>query len=104
MEDIGQYTDDQVGAAVRSLHDQSRSVLDRYVTLQPVIDGVEGTPTRIEKRDANSIKLLGNVPADGKASQGVLRHKGWRAERVDLPKLASGQDVKILAPAEIEIE
>jgi hypothetical protein len=65
---------------------------------------VEHTPTRIESRDPNSIKLLGNVPADGKASQGILRHKGWRVEKVDLPKIAAGQDVKVLAPAEIEIE
>lgn len=104
MEDITGYEDEQVGAAVRSLHEQSRATLLRYVTLKPVVDGVEHTPTRIESRDPNSIKLLGNVPADGKASQGVLRHKGWRVENVDLPKIAPGQDVKVLAPAEIEIE
>ena len=104
MEDITGYSDDQVGAAVRSLHEQSRSTLLRYVTLKPVVDGVEHTPTRIESRDPNSVKLLGNVPADGKASQGILRHKGWRVEKVDLPKITPGQDVKVLAPAEIEIE
>ena len=104
MEDISGYSDDQVGAAVRSLHEQSRTALLRYVTLKPVVDGVEHTPTRIESRDPNSIKLLGNVPADGKASQGILRHKGWRVEKVDLPKIAPGQDVNVLAPAEIEIE
>lgn len=104
MEDIASYSDDQVGAAVRSLHEQSRASLSRYVVLRPIIDGVEHTPTKIESRDPTTIKLLGNVPADGKASQGILRHKGWRVERVDLPKIASGQDVHILAPAEIEIE
>ena len=61
MEDISAYSDDQVGAAVRSLHDQSRTALSRYVTLAPVIDGVEHTPTRVDSRDPNSIKLLGNV-------------------------------------------
>jgi hypothetical protein len=104
MEDISGYSDDQVGAAVRSLHEQSRATLLRYVTLKPIVDGVEHTPARIESRDPNSIKLLGNVPADGKASQGILRHKGWRAEKTDLPKITPGQDVKVLAPAEIEIE
>ena len=104
MEDIAGYEDEQVGAAVRSLHEQSRATLLRYVTLKPVVDGVEHTPTRIESRDPSSIKLLGNVPADGKASQGILRHKGWRVDNVDLPKIAPGQDVKVLAPAEIEIE
>ena len=104
MEDISAYGDDQVGAAVRPLHEQSRSVLARYVTIRPVIDGVEGTSTQIETRDPNCVKLLGNVPADGKAAQGILRHRGWRAEKVDLPKIPSGQDVRVLAPAEIEIE
>lgn len=104
MEDIAGYGDEQVGAAVRSLHEQSRTVLNRYVTLKPVIDGVEHTQTRIETRDPNAVKLLGNVPADGKATQGILRHKGWRVEKIDLPKIATGQNVTILAPAEIEIE
>ena len=43
MEDISAYSDDQVGAAVRGLHDQSREALSRYLTLVPVIDSVEGT-------------------------------------------------------------
>src|SRR5947209_5311588 len=34
MEDISGYADDQVGAAVRSLHEQSRASLTRYVTLR----------------------------------------------------------------------
>src|SRR5262245_9503704 len=43
MEDIAAYSDDQIGAAVRELHDQCRDSIARYVTLTPVIDGVEGT-------------------------------------------------------------
>jgi hypothetical protein len=31
----------------------------------------------------------------------LLRHKGWKAEKVDLPALPPGN---ILAPAEIEVE
>jgi hypothetical protein len=69
-----------------------------------VVDAVEGTPTRIESRDPNTVKLLGNVPADGKVSQGILRHRGWRVEKVDLPKLSPNQNMTVLAPAEIEIE
>lgn len=104
MEDISAYSDDQVGAAVRSLHGQCRETLDRYVTLTPVLDGIEGTSTRVPSRDPHTIKLLGNVPADGKASQGILRHKGWRVDKIELPKVQSSQAVSVLAPAEIEIE
>ena len=48
MEDISAYPDDQVGAAVRDLHQQCRDSLNRYVHLGPVIDGVEGSPTKLD--------------------------------------------------------
>ena len=104
MEDISAYSDDQVGAAVRTLHDQSRDSLNRYLRLAPVIDGVEGTFTKIDTNDPSSVKLLGNVPASGKAPGGLLRHKGWRAEKIDLPPIPPGSNATVIAPAEIEIE
>lgn len=104
MEDIAAYSDDQVGAAVRSLHDQCRQSLSRYLQLSPVIDGVEGTFTKVETNDPANVKLLGNVPASGKASGGLLRHKGWRADRIDLPPLSASQNAAVIAPAEIEVE
>ena len=102
MEDISGYSDDQVGAAVRNVHEQCREALGRCLRLKPVIDGVEGTFTSVT--DAAGIKFLGNVPAKGKPSGGTLRHKGWRAETVNLPRLSPQQDHTLLAPAEIEVE
>ncbi len=103
MEDIASYSDDQIGAAVRELHDQCRDSIARYVTLQPVIDGVEGTFAKAPSADPNLVKFVGNVPAKP-PSGGTLRHKGWRVARVDLPALSAKQDANIIAPAEIEIE
>ena len=103
MEDIASYSDDQVGAAVRELHDQCRDSIARYVTLQPVIDGVEGTPARAPSGDPNAVRFIGNVPATPPPG-GTLRHKGWRAAKVDLPGLTAKEDTTIVAPAEIEIE
>jgi hypothetical protein len=103
MEDITSYADDQIGAAVREMHDTCRDSIARYVTLQPVIDGVEGTFTKAPSNDPNVIKFIGNVPAQP-PSGGTLRHKGWRAAKVDLPALSARQDAAIIAPAEIEIE
>jgi hypothetical protein len=103
MEDIGGYQDDQIGAAVRELHDQCRDAVNRYVTLQPVIDGVEGTFAKAPSTDPNVVKFVGNVPAKP-PSGGTLRHKGWRAAKIDLPALGARQDASIIAPAEIEIE
>jgi hypothetical protein len=103
MEDVSGYSDDQIGAAVRELHDQCRDAIGRYVTLAPVIDGVEGTYAKAPAQDANLVKFVGNVPAKPPAG-GTLRHKGWRATKVDLPNLPAKQDATIIAPAEIEIE
>jgi hypothetical protein len=103
MEDVSAYSDDQIGAAVRELHDQCRDAIARYVTLVPVIDGVEGTYAKAPGQDPNLVKFLGNVPAKPPAG-GTLRHKGWRAAKVDLPALSGKQDATIIAAAEIEIE
>jgi hypothetical protein len=101
MEDISAYSDDQVGAAVRDVQAQSKQSLGRYLQFQPVIDGVEGTYTKTEGLAQGAIKLIGNVPANGKAPGGLLRHKGWQAAKVDLPAAVPGT---VLAPAEIEVE
>ncbi len=103
MEDISGYADDQVGAAVRELHDQCRDSLGRYVKLEPVIDGVEGTFAKAPSKDANVVKFVGNVPAKPPEG-GTLRHKGWRAVKIELPAVSAKQDAAIVAPAELEIE
>jgi hypothetical protein len=101
MEDISTYSDEQVGAAVRDVQAQAKQSLERYLQFQPVIDGVEGTYTKTEGLAQGAIKLIGNVPANGKAPGGLLRHKGWQAAKVDLPAALPGT---VLAPAEIEVE
>ncbi|MBV8553837.1 MAG: DUF2760 domain-containing protein [Acidobacteriaceae bacterium] len=106
MEDIAAYADDQVGAAVRTMHADCKASLSRHVTLVPVMDAVEGTFQKLDATkapDPNRIKLIGNVPASGKVPGGTLRHRGWLASQVDLPSLGK-QDPSVLAPAEIEVE
>jgi hypothetical protein len=109
LEDIAAYTDDQVGAAVRPVHEGCRAAIGRHVKLQPVIDGVEGTLTRLSAagltaKDTSAVKIVGNVPPDGKVEAGTLRHRGWKVERVDLPPLKAGERATVVAPAEIEVE
>lgn len=106
MEDIAGYEDDQIGAAVRTLHADSKATLARHLTLAPVIDGVEGTFQKLDASktpDPGRIKLIGNVPANGKVGGGTLRHRGWIVSSVQLPALGK-QDVKVIAPAELEVE
>jgi hypothetical protein len=106
MEDISSYSDDQIGAAVRSMHADSRTSLMRHVKLVPVVDGVEGIFQKLDAAktpDPNRYKLIGNVPASGKVPGGTLRHRGWLVESVNLPPIGK-QDVAVIAPAELEVE
>lgn len=106
MEDIASYSDDQIGAAVRSLHADCKTSLTRHIALVPVIDGVEGTYQQLDASkapDPNRIKLIGNVPATGKVAGATLRHRGWIASSLNLPPLGN-QDASVLAPAELEVE
>lgn len=109
MEDITPYSDEQIGSAVRNIHAQSREALKKCLTLAPVIDGVEGTFTQPEAagavaREANAIKFIGNLPAQGKPRGGLLRHRGWRVDSINLPAPPARQNLAILAPAELEVE
>lgn len=106
MEDISSYSDQQIGAAVRSLHEACRQTLARYVRLEPVIDGVEGSFTRVSADMARSaaVKFVGRTPAEGVPDGGILRHRGWRAAGIQLPALETGEDFSVVAPAEIEVD
>jgi hypothetical protein len=102
MEDLGGYADAQIGAAARDVHAGCRDALERYVSLQAVLEDEEGRPVTIERgADPASVKVVGSV-AGAPPYRGVLRHRGWQATRVDLPPLPSAGRT-ILAPAEVEI-
>jgi hypothetical protein len=103
MEDIAPYSDEQVGAAARSMHGPAREALERYMKFTPVVDGVEGTFAKAPSKDAATVKFIGNVPAT-LPEGGTLRHRGWRVANVALPGINPKQDMTILAPAEIEVE
>ncbi len=103
-EDITPYQDAQIGAAVRELHANCRQVLDHYLKLEPIIAGDEDQPVTVEDDfDPAAIKLIGNVV--GKPPlRGLLRHRGWRVAKIDLPPLqAEGTGRAVIAPAEVEI-
>ncbi len=102
-EDIQPYDDTQIGAAVRSIHESCRQILTEHLTVEPVLSGQEGDEVTVpEGFDPSAIRLIGNVSGEP-PFRGVLRHAGWRTTQVKLPDQPSGQDPKIVAPAEVEI-
>lgn len=108
-EDLTPYADDKVGAVVRGVHDSCRKALDRAVQLAPVVDGVEGTVTKfaatgVKAGDSARVKLMGKVPPDGKAEGGILQHKGWQVKEMTLPAEDASTRLRVIAPAEVEVE
>jgi hypothetical protein len=102
MEDLTPYQDAQIGAAVRDVHGGSRQALQRYFTLEPVLDDEEGRPVSVERgTDPARLKVTGNTAA-APPLRGTLRHRGWEATRVELPPLAASGRT-IVAPAEVEV-
>jgi uncharacterized protein DUF2760 len=103
-ENIADYSDAQIGAAVRELHQNCRQVLERYVKLEPILDSAEGQPVTVQAGfDAATIKVIGNI-AGRPPLRGMLRHRGWRVTRLQLPPLPESASRSIIAPAEVEIE
>jgi hypothetical protein len=84
------------------VHAGARQALQRYFTLEPVLDDEEGRPIALEPHvDAARVKVIGSMTG-ATALRGVLRHRGWEATRVSLPPLpAAGHH--IVAPAEVEV-
>lgn len=103
MENLANYTDAEIGAAARVVHEGCRKVLNEHFTIAPIREESEGSRVTLnEGFDAASISLTGIVV--GKAPfHGSLTHRGWRAKDVRLPKLAEHHDAAVLAPAEVEL-
>ena len=98
-EDIAGFSDADVGAAARAVHDGCRAVVREHFTLAPARDESEGATISIEEGyDAGRVKLVGAV---GKPPwRGALRHRGWVVSAARMPELLAGADPSVLAPAE----
>ena len=103
QENLSAYSDADIGAAARVVHEGCAKVLKEHFTIQPVRSEAEGSRIELpEGFDAAAVRLTGNVV--GKAPfRGALSHRGWRSSSVRLPKLAEAHDAAILAPAEVEL-
>lgn len=102
-EDLNAYEDAQIGAAVRSIHENCNRVTAKYLSLEPVLDQEEGRTLTLQKGfDPLAVKLIGNVTGEPPFT-GVIRHKGWKTGKLELPTLSAGQDPSVIAPAEVEI-
>ena len=102
-EDVKAYSDADIGAAARVVHEGCRKVLREHFSIQPLRSETEGSRVTLpEGFDAAAVRVTGNVV--GKAPfTGTLSHRGWRVADTRLPKLAAGHDAAIVAQAEVEL-
>jgi len=102
-EDLTPYSDEQVGTAVRAIHDGCRAAIRERITLRPILAAAEGATVTVERGfDPAAVRVIGNVRGEP-PYRGVLRHPGWRSERVTLPERTGSADATIVAPAEVEV-
>jgi len=103
LEDLSAYTDAQIGASVRDIHQKSKKVIRDHVTLEPVLPQTEGASVTVPVGfDPSAIRLLGNVTGQAPFT-GTLQHHGWRCKSFSLAKPSEGQDEMVLSPAEVEL-
>lgn len=104
QESIEQYSDAQIGAAARSVHDQCAKTLHRFFAPEPLVNKPEDSSIEVSGENFAQFQLIGNINQSPPFS-GRLVHSGWKATKVEIP-LWNGQPehALILAPAELEIE
>ena len=104
QEDLSDYQDAQIGAAVRTIQAESKSALAEYVTIEPIYTDKEGSSVAVNAGfDAHAIRLTGNVSGQPPFN-GVIKHRGWRVTSIDLPKQTAGASTElIVASAEVEV-
>lgn len=103
-EDLGLYEDEQIGAAVRSIQEDCKKAIKKYIDPKPIFDSPEGEIITIEPGfDMDMIKLVGKVSGDP-PFKGILKHCGWKAGKSDVPRLSDLSDPGIIASAEIEVQ
>lgn len=101
FEDLEGYGDADIGAAVREVHRGCKKALTEHFDLEPIRAEDEETLVDVASDfDRRAVRLTGNVTGAPPYS-GVLRHKGWRATAVRLPKVEPKS--RVIAPAEVEV-
>lgn len=103
QEDVASYSDADIGAAARLVHEGCRKVLREHFTLTPVRDEAEGSRITLAPGfDATRVRVTGHVTGQPPFT-GTLAHRGWQVARIELPQLTDAQAARTLAQAEVEL-
>lgn len=102
-EDVSAFSDAEIGAAARVVHDGCARALGEHLEITAVRSEAEDARITLDAGfAATGVRVTGNVHGEPPFT-GTLRHRGWRAQKVRLPQLTVGHDVSVIAPAEVEL-
>ena len=102
-ENVSTFSDAEIGAAARVVHQGCSKVLNEHFTLVPVSSDQEGQRVTLNAGfDASAFRLIGNIVGQAPFN-GILVHKGWQVTDLRLPKLTESHNAKIIAAAEVEL-
>lgn len=103
QEEVQHYSDAEVGAAARVVHEGAKKVLNENFMVEAVrAEEEESRVTLEEGFNTAEVRLSGNVVGKPPFS-GQLIHRGWKVTEVKLPKVIEGHDLTVVAPAEVEL-
>jgi len=104
QEQLGDFSDEQIGAAARDVHRDCCEVLKRLFDIQPATNETEGSELEVPaKFDPGQYKLTGNVSGDP-PFRGSIVHHGWQAAKCELPQWSGTPDAaKVIGPIEVEL-
>ena len=105
MEPLGEYSDEQIGAAAKDVLRDTSKVLERIFAIEAVSSEEEGAEiTTPDNFDAQKFHLTGSVSGDGPFT-GELTHHGWQATKCEIPKWSGSKASRlIIAPVEIQVQ
>ncbi len=105
MDDVTSFTDAQVGAAARVVHQGCQAALREHLRVEPIASEAEGASISLPQGyHAENYRLLGHVKGEP-PYQGTLIHKGWKVADLKLPKTLRPDDESLphLAAAQVEL-
>ena len=102
-EDVASFSDSDIGAVARKVHEGCSKVLHKHFDFEPVRQEQESSRVTIKSGfDPTEIRLTGNIVGKPPFT-GTLVHRGWQVSAIRLPKLADGHNVNVVASAEVEL-
>ncbi len=103
LDNVQNYSDDQIGAAVRDIQPKAQAALKKYLVIEQLLPQNENDAVEVPPGfDPSAIQLSGNVSGQP-PFKGSVRHPGWRVKEIKLQATPTGQDEFVLAPAEVEL-